>query len=101
MIRLLLAGLLVTAVGVALVAWRVTTFIAGASAVSSTSGQFVLRRPDGTLGGFSSLHLVLEPAVLGIGLLVVVGAVIALAFRHAIWASRASTAAVNADAQTR
>jgi len=81
--RLLVAGLLVTAVGVALVAWRVTTFIAGASAVSSTSGQFVLRRPDGTLGGFSSLHLVLEPAVLGIGLLVVVGAVIALAFHRA------------------
>ena len=98
---LLVGGGIVLAFGLALAAWRVISYLESGQAVSSTSGLGVFR-VDGELVQYAPYVAGTEPAIVGLGvaLLVVAVFVAALGYRSSS-ASLASTAGSNADAHTR
>ena len=65
---LLTAGALVALAGVVVLAARVGDFLARAGAVTSTSGDHVLRAPDGSLAAYPEFAIGLEPGILALGL---------------------------------
>jgi hypothetical protein len=79
---LLIAGLLALATGAALLARSVGDYLGHPVAVSSTSGVWVFRLADGSLGGFERYTLGVEPLVIGVGLLLVVAAALVGAVTH-------------------
>ncbi|MBN9239653.1 MAG: hypothetical protein BGO97_08140 [Micrococcales bacterium 70-64] len=95
---LLLAGVIVTGAGVGLVVRSVQGYLAHPLAVSSTSGVRVFALPDGSLGGFEPFGLGLEPVVVGVGLVLVVGALLVGAYSSS--RSLSSTSGENAEAHT-
>jgi len=98
---LLVAGLALALLGGALLGRAIAAYLSSPLAASSTSGVRVFRMPDGSLGGFEPFVLGTEPLVIGVGLLLVVSAVLLGALQPAISRTRASTDDSNADAQTR
>ena len=79
---LLIAGLLLVVGGVVLLGRSVGEYLGHPLAASSTSGVRVFRLPDGSLGGFEPYTLGVEPLVIGVGLLLVVGAAVVGAVTH-------------------
>ena len=65
---LLTAGVLVALAGLVVLAARVADFLARAGAVTSTSGDHVLRAPDGSLAAYPEFAMSLEPGILAVGL---------------------------------
>ena len=98
---LLGAGVALTLLGGVLLGRAIGAYLSSPLAASSTSGVRVFRMPDGTLGGYEPFVLGTEPLVIGVGLLLVVSAVLLAALQPAMSRTRASTAGWNADAQMR
>jgi len=100
---LLFSGLGVVALGATLLARSIDGYLAAPLAASSTSGVRVFRMPDGSLGGFEPFALGYEPVVIGVGLLLVVAAVLLEALQAPLSSSRnrSAIAGENADAQMR
>ena len=98
---LLVGGLGLTLLGGVLLGRAIGAYLASSLAASSTSGVRVFRMPDGTLGGYEPFVLGTEPLVMGVGLLLVVSAVLLGTLQPAMSRTRASTAGSNADAQMR
>lgn len=65
---LLGAGVVFTLIGVGVLVLRVNEFLALGGAVSSTSGDHVLRAPDGALAAYPEFAIGLEPGILAFGL---------------------------------
>ena len=97
----LIAGLAVTAYGVALLLRAIAVYLDSPLAVSSTSGASAFYLADGTLGGYFPFAPGLEPLVIGAGLALIVGPLLVGALQPSSSATRASTAGSKADAHTR
>ncbi len=96
---LLVVGAVVVAVGSALLARAIGAYLASPLPVSSSSGVSPFRLPDGTFGGYLPLRFGLEPVVIGVGLVLVVAALVVGAVQSSL--SRESTSCSNAEAHTR
>ena len=75
-------GVAVTAVG-SWMLWRaVADYLGNPLTPSSTSGNRVFVLPDGTLGAFEPFALGYEPAVVGVGVVLLIAAVVVAAAAH-------------------
>ena len=77
---LLVGGGIVLAFGLALTAWRVIAYLESGQAVSSTSGLVVFR-VDGELVQYAPYVVGTEPAIVGLGVALLVVAVFVAATR--------------------